>query len=51
LELLEGLTDIDSASAMINGIDVRSNPYKVKQIIGVLPKLTNILTTFQFLSY
>ncbi|MFT6094104.1 MAG: ABC-2 type transport system ATP-binding protein [Pseudohongiellaceae bacterium] len=35
LEMLEGLTDIDSGSAVIDGIDVQSNPYKVKQIIGV----------------
>lgn len=35
LEMLEGLTDIDSGNAVIDGIDVRSNPYKVKEIIGV----------------
>jgi ABC-2 type transport system ATP-binding protein len=35
LEMLEGLTDIDSGSALIDGIDVQSNPYKVKEIIGV----------------
>jgi ABC-2 type transport system ATP-binding protein len=35
LEMLEGLTDIDSGSAVIDGIDVQSHPYKVKEIIGV----------------
>lgn len=35
LEMLEGLTDIDSGTALIDGIDVQSNPYKVKEIIGV----------------
>lgn len=35
LEMLEGLTDIDSGSALIDGIDVKANPYKVKEIIGV----------------
>jgi|TARA_B110000483_G_C18203614_1_gene546478 ABC-2 type transport system ATP-binding protein len=35
LEMLEGLTDIDSGSALIDDIDVQSNPYKVKEIIGV----------------
>jgi ABC-2 type transport system ATP-binding protein len=35
LEMLEGLTDIDSGTAMIDGIDVRSTPYKVKEVIGV----------------
>lgn len=35
LEMLEGLTDIDSGSALIDGIDVKSDPYKVKEIIGV----------------
>ncbi|HAG73777.1 MAG TPA: ABC transporter ATP-binding protein, partial [Gammaproteobacteria bacterium] len=35
LEMLEGLTDIDGGSALIDGIDVQSNPYKVKEIIGV----------------
>ena len=35
LEMLEGLNDIDGGSASIDGIDVKSNPYKVKEIIGV----------------
>ncbi len=35
LEMLEGLNDIDSGSAFIDGIDVAANPYKVKEIIGV----------------
>ena len=35
LEMLEGLNDIDGGSATIAGIDVGSEPYKVKEIIGV----------------
>ncbi|MFM1896141.1 MAG: hypothetical protein RLZZ385_1215 [Pseudomonadota bacterium] len=35
LEMLEGLTDIDEGTALIDGIDVRSRPYDVKKIIGV----------------
>lgn len=35
LEMLEGLTDIDSGSAYINGIDVKKDPHRVKEIIGV----------------
>ncbi|MCY4265270.1 MAG: ABC transporter ATP-binding protein [Gammaproteobacteria bacterium] len=35
LEMLEGLIDIDGGSAIINGIDVSSNPRQVKEIIGV----------------
>lgn len=35
LEMLEGLNDIDGGSATIDGIDVKSNPYKIKEIIGV----------------
>ena len=35
LEMLEGLKDIDKGSAFINKIDVKENPYKVKEIIGV----------------
>ena len=35
LEMLEGLNDIDGGSATIDGIDVRSNPYKIKELIGV----------------
>jgi ABC-2 type transport system ATP-binding protein len=35
LEMLEGLTDIDGGSATIDGIDVKTNPFKVKEIIGV----------------
>ena len=35
LEMLEGLNDIDGGSATIDGLDVKLNPYKVKEIIGV----------------
>jgi len=35
LEMLEGLNDIDSGSALINGLDVSTNVFKVKEIIGV----------------
>lgn len=35
LEMLEGLNDIDGGSASIDGIDVATHPYKVKEIIGV----------------
>jgi|TARA_B110000014_G_C19981319_1_gene508146 ABC-2 type transport system ATP-binding protein len=35
LEMLEGLKDINSGTAMINGIDVKKHPYRVKKIIGV----------------
>ena len=35
LEMLEGLTDIDSGEATIGGIDVARHPHKVKEIIGV----------------
>ena len=35
LEMLEGLNDIDGGHATIDGIDVQSHPFKVKEIIGV----------------
>lgn len=35
LEMLEGLCEIDAGDARIDGIDVRTDPYAVKQIIGV----------------
>jgi ABC-2 type transport system ATP-binding protein len=35
LEMIEGLTDIDSGDARIDGISVRSAPHAVKEIIGV----------------
>lgn len=35
MEMLEGLTDIDSGEAFIDGINVNTNPYAVKKIIGV----------------
>jgi len=35
VEILEGMRDADSGSALINGIDVAGNPAKVKSIIGV----------------
>ena len=35
LEMLEGLTSIDKGNVLINGIDVITQPYEVKKIIGV----------------
>lgn len=35
LEMIEGLTDIDSGGATIDGLDVRTQPNRVKEIIGV----------------
>ena len=35
LEMIEGLTDIDSGTALIDGINVAKQPSKVKEIIGV----------------
>jgi len=35
LEMLEGLTDIDSGEASIDGINVKTHPKQVKEIIGV----------------
>ncbi len=35
LEMLEGLNDIDGGTATIDGIDVQTNPYKIKELIGV----------------
>lgn len=35
LEMLEGLNDIDGGAAAIDGIDVQTQPYRVKQVIGV----------------
>ena len=35
LEMIEGLTDIDGGCVIVDGIDVSSDPYAVKQIIGV----------------
>lgn len=35
LEMIEGLTDIDSGDAFVDGISVSKNPNKVKELIGV----------------
>ncbi len=35
LEMIEGLVDIDDGSAVVDGMDVRADPYAVKAIIGV----------------
>jgi len=35
LEMIEGLTDISSGAAIVNGINVARDPYAVKRIIGV----------------
>ena len=55
LEMIETLREIDGGSATIDGIDVASNPYAIRSIIGVQPqapafqektKLTEILEQF-----
>lgn len=35
LEMIEGLTDIDQGNATIDGLDVRTQPNRVKEVIGV----------------
>ncbi|HKI73918.1 MAG TPA: ABC transporter ATP-binding protein, partial [Pseudomonadales bacterium] len=35
LEMIEGLLDIDGGEALVDELDVRANPYAVKQVIGV----------------
>ena len=35
LEMIEGLTDIDAGEAYVDGLSVRSQPNRVKEIIGV----------------
>ena len=35
LEMLEGLKDINGGSALIDGLDVGNNAFKIKEIIGV----------------
>lgn len=55
LEMIEALRPIDGGSATLNGIDVASNPQKIKALIGVQPqtpsfeektKLTEIIEYF-----
>ena len=38
LEMIEALRPIDGGSATIDGIDVASNPYKIRSVIGVQPQ-------------
>lgn len=38
LEMIETLREIDGGSASIDGIDVASNPYEIRAIIGVQPQ-------------
>lgn len=38
LEMIEALRPIDGGSAVIDGIDVADNPYKIRSIIGVQPQ-------------
>ena len=38
LEMIEAVREIDGGSAAIDGIDVASNPYKIRTIIGVQPQ-------------
>jgi len=55
LEMVEALREIDGGSAQIDGIDVASNPYEIRSIIGVQPqtpafqdktKLTELIELF-----
>jgi ABC-2 type transport system ATP-binding protein len=55
LEMIEALRPIDGGTASIGGIDVASNPYKIRSIIGVQPqtpafqdktKLTELIEMF-----
>ncbi|HXH26782.1 MAG TPA: ATP-binding cassette domain-containing protein, partial [Candidatus Acidoferrum sp.] len=55
LEMIEALRPIDGGSATIDGIDVASNPYQIRSIIGVQPqspafqdktKLTELIELF-----
>lgn len=38
LEMIEALRSIDGGSVTVDGIDVASNPYKIRSIIGVQPQ-------------
>lgn len=55
LEMIETLREIDGGTATIDGIDVATNPYKIRGIIGVQPqtpgfqdktKLTELIQMF-----
>src|SRR6202012_4664769 len=55
LEMIETLREIDGGTATIDGIDVASNPYTIRGIIGVQPqspgfqdktKLTELIQLF-----
>jgi len=55
LEMIETLREIDGGSATIDGIDVATNPYKIRSMIGVQPqtpgfqdktKLTELIQMF-----
>jgi ABC-2 type transport system ATP-binding protein len=43
LEMIEGLKDITSGSAIVDGIDVAKNSQQVKEIIGVQPQSSAFL--------
>lgn len=38
LEMMEALRPIDGGTATIDGVDVASNPYKIRSLIGVQPQ-------------
>ena len=38
LEMIEALRPIDGGTATIDGVDVASNPYKIRAVIGVQPQ-------------
>ncbi len=55
LEMLEALRKIDGGSAILDGVDVAKDPFKIKSLIGVQPqspafaektKLTELITMF-----
>ena len=49
--MIEGLTDIDSGQALVDGLDVATQPYQVKKIIGVQLRRMNISIIFPCANY
>lgn len=54
VKILIGALDFDSGEVIVNGINIKENPFEVKKIIGYVPEnanLFNSLTVTEFLNF
>jgi len=45
VKILTGVLDFDSGSVLLNDIDVKKNPFAVKEIVGYVPETANLFNS------